>query len=309
MNIHTPKTIGAYEVLRRLRGGAQETELFLARRSGDTTGTVVCIKRVHPNYAENPLFAERFERELELAKKLRHRNIVEVSDFGEDDGHYFVMEYIDGPSLEELLGWGPLSPSVVTYIGIEICRALSFLHHTDQEADRGPLIHSDVTPHNILIGQHDGGVKLSDFGLAKALGRTGAETITRARGKPIYMSPEQLKDEKVSARTDLFSLGLVLWRALIGQHPYVEGRPQTQPVTPMGEWIRDRILRNERRPVHEAAPHAPGALCDAIHGLLQPLPTRIPTAEDAFNILRQVEPLDGHAQLASWVAQTKEEEE
>lgn len=302
-----PATIGHYQILARLPGGAQETELFKAQRLGDTTGTVVCIKRVHPNYSENPLFAERFERELELAQKLRHRNIVEVSDFGEDDGHYFVMEYIDGPNLDELLGAGPLSPSLVTYVGIELCRALSFLHHTDAENDRKPVIHSDVTPHNVLVGRRDGGVKLSDFGLAKALGRTGAETITRARGKPTYMSPEQLNDEKVSARTDLFSLGLVLWRALVGTHPYGEGRPHTRPRTPIGEWIRDRTIANRRRSVAEAAPHAPEALRDAIEGLLQPLPTRTPTAEDVFNVLRKVEPLDGHAQLAAWVAEVSRE--
>ncbi|HJL20078.1 MAG TPA: serine/threonine-protein kinase [Sandaracinaceae bacterium LLY-WYZ-13_1] len=306
--MEVPPTIGRYRILARLTGGAQETELFKAECLGDDSGTAVCIKRIHPNYDENPLFAERFEQELELAQKLRHRNIVEVSDFGEDDGHYFVMEYVDGPNLDELLRAGPLSPALVTYVGIELCRALSFLHHSDPDNDRKPVIHGDVTPHNVLISRRDGGVKLSDFGLAKALGRTGAETITRARGKPTYLSPEQLQDEKVSARTDLFSLGLVLWRALVGAHPYGEGRPHTRPRVDLGEWIRQRTIANERRSVAEAAPHAPEALWDAIEGLLQPLATRTPTAEDVFNVLRQVEPLDGHAQLVAWVARVGAEE-
>jgi len=302
-----PEVIGKYGILARLPGGAQETELFQARRLGEPSAPVVCLKRVHPNYEENPAFAARFARELEFAKRLRHRNLVEVSDFGEDDGHYFVMEYVDGPSLEQLLGVGALPPSLVTYLGIELCRALAFLHHSDPANDRGPVLHGDVTPHNVLIGRREGGVKLSDFGLAKALGWTGAETITRARGKPTYMSPEQLQDEKVSARTDLFSLGLVLWRALVGTHPYGEDRPRTRPPTPLGEWLRQRTIANERRAVAEAAPHAPAALQGAIEGLLQPLAARTPTAEDVFNLLRRVEPLDGHVQLAAWVAQTKGE--
>jgi len=295
----TPKTIDGYTILERLRGG-QETELFKAL---DEAGTLVCIKRVHPNFAEDPLFEQRFKRELDLAQKLRHRNIVEVSGRGECDGYYFAMEYVDGPSLDTLLEAGALSPSLVTYIGIELCRALAFLHHTDPDGGREEaVIHSDVTPDNVLISRHDGGVRLSDFGLAKALARTGAETITRARGKPTYMSPEQMLDQKVSARTDLFSLGLVLWRALVGSHPYAEGRQRSRPPLPVGQWIRRRTLANDRRSTAEAVPHAPPPLCGAIDGLLQPLATRTPAAEDVFNVLRQVEPLDGHAQLAARVA-------
>lgn len=298
--MQTPTTVGKYRILAPLPGGAPETELFKARHHHDDDAPVVCLKRIHPNYDANPLFASRFERELQLAQKLRHRNIVEVSDFGEDDGHYYVMEWVDGPALENLLSAGPLPPGIVTYIGVETCRALAFLHHSDHANQRDPVIHGDVTPHNLLIGRRDGSVKLSDFGVAKALGRTGAETITRVRGKPTYMSPEQLQEEKVSARTDLFSLGLVLWRALVGTHPYGEGRPRTRPPTLISEWIRRRTIANERRSVAEAAPHAPPALRDAIHGLLQPLSSRTPTAEDVHHLLRTVEPLDGHAQLAAW---------
>lgn len=299
-----PTIGGRYRILESLTSGGQ-TEVFKAQRLDDPRGTVVCIKRVHPDYQEHPTFPQRFEAELRLATKLRHRNIVEVSDFGEDEGHYFVMEYLDGPDLDELLQRGPLSPSLVAYIGIELCRALSFLHHSD--VGRGPVIHSDVTPDNVLLGGRDGAVKLSDFGLAKALVRTGAETITRVRGKASYLSPEQLSGGKVSARTDLFSLGLVLWRALIGTHPYAEERPQTRPRISVGEWIHQRTLDNTRRTVADAAPHAPAPLQGAIEGLLQPIATRMPTAEDVFHLLRHVEPLDGHAQLVEWIAQPAEE--
>lgn len=300
----TPATIGDYRVIDLIAGGAQETQLVKAAHVDDPLGTVVCIKRIHPNYSETPMFGARLREELLIAQKVRHRNIVEVSDFGEDEsGHlYYVMEHVDGPNLADLLRAGPLTPDLVTYIGIEACRALSFLHHTDHDNDRPPVMHSDVTPHNLLLGRHDGSVKLSDFGLAKALSRTDAETIARAQGKPTYISPEQYLGQKVSARTDLFSLGLVLWRALVGKHPYAEGHPRTRPRTPLWEWIRDQTIANRRPLAQEAAPHAPAALCDAINGLLQPIESRTPTAESVFRVLRGAEPLDGHAQLAAWVA-------
>ncbi|HHH27101.1 MAG TPA: serine/threonine protein kinase, partial [Polyangiaceae bacterium] len=200
MGLGVPETLGGYRVLERLGGGA-DAELFKARRDD---GTVVCIKRLHPNLSDDPMFEQRFERELKLAQELRHRNIVEVSSHGHEEGYYFVMEYIDGPSLEVLLGAGVLSPPLVIYIGVELCRAFGFLHRTDPETGRKPTIHSDVTPHNILLGR-DGGVKLSDFGLAKAISRTGAETITQARGKVTYLSPEQWMEQPVGSSTDLFS--------------------------------------------------------------------------------------------------------
>lgn len=298
-----PATIGPYEIVERLQAGGAESELFTARRAGDAVGSLVCIKRIHPNFGGSVEFAERYDRELDLARKLRHRNIVEVSGHGEDGGHYFAMEYIDGPSLGALLEWGALSPGLVTYIGIELCRALAFLHHSDASQERGPVIHSDISPENVLLSRRDGAVKLSDFGLAKALGRTGQETITRQRGKPTWMAPEQHLEQKISTRTDLFGLGLVLWRALVGEHPYAAGRPRGRIVV---DWVREQTTQNARRSTGEAAPHAPKALCDAIEGLLQPIERRTPTAEDVFNVLRHVEPLDGHAQLADWIGRVGE---
>ncbi|MBX3275602.1 MAG: serine/threonine protein kinase [Sandaracinaceae bacterium] len=304
MTLDAPRAIGSYFILRRLPGGGPQTELFAAHHRDEPATRLVCLKRIHPNYDDNPLFGPRFEQEMTLARTLRHRNLVEVTDLGHDGGHFFVMEYIDGPSLEDLLSNGTMRPSLVVYVGVELCRALSFLHHSDADTGRGPLIHRDVTPHNVLLSRDDGGVKLSDFGLAKALARTGAETITEAKGKPIYLAPEQLTDDKVGTRADLFSLGVVLWRALIGTHPYGEGRPRDKP---MGEWIFERTLANERRSAADAAPHAPRELAAAIEGLLQPVAARTSSAEDVFATLRQVEPLDGHTQLVEWIARADEE--
>jgi serine/threonine protein kinase len=206
------------------------------------------------------------------------------------------MELVDGPDLSTLLrNAGTLDPSLVAYVGAESARALQYVHRTDPRTGRKPLIHFDVSPQNILIGSN-GGVKLSDFGLARALRRTGAETITATRGKTRYLSPEQWTDEAVSSRSDLFSLGLVLWGALIGTHPYAEGRPMGPG---LDEWIRDHVIANHRRVVRAAAPNAPPALCDAIDGLLQPPADRIATAELLFHTLAPIAPIDGAARLAA----------
>src|SRR5690606_12050481 len=161
--------------------------------------------------------------------------IVAVYDHGEDRGHFYVMELIDGMDLGNLLHRsGPLSPELVVLLGTQLAKALIYVHHSDSQTGRKPLVHWYVTPPNVLIGR-DGAVKLSDFGIAKALRKTGAETITRARGKPWYLSPEQWEGGKVGAHSDLFSLGLVLWRALVGTHPYAEGRPSD---VMLETWIR-----------------------------------------------------------------------
>jgi len=141
-------------------------------------------------------------------------------------------------------------------------------------------------------------VKLADFGLARALGRTGERTLTEARGKLMFWAPEQFADEEIGVETDLFALGLVLWRALIGTQPYAEGRPKGRM---LDEWIAERTMANERRSVVEAAPDASATLQRVIEGLLQPIERRIGSAEELFETLRPVEPLDGHAQLAARV--------
>lgn len=306
-----PDAIGPYVVLGRLGdSAAAQAEVFEAQ---DEHGTPVCIKRIHPSVSEDVEFVARFEAEIELAEMLEHINIVRVSDHGEDGGHYFVMEWIDGVDLGMLLRSelgsgrpGILPPGLVAYLGVELCRALAYVHRSDWTLDeagqrvrrRGPVIHSDISPSNILLSRQ-GFVKLADFGLARALGRTGAKTLTQARGKPMFWAPEQFADEEIGVETDLFALGLVLWRALIGTQPYAEARPRGQM---LNEWIAERTIANERRSVVEAAPDAPATLQRVIEGLLQPIERRIGSAEELFETLRPIEPLDGHAQLAARVA-------
>jgi serine/threonine protein kinase len=271
-----PERIGHYVIRGRLAMGGM-AELFVAQRRG--RGPLVCVKRVLPQHSQDESFVVAFTSEIELAMKLRHPNIIRVHEYGEDDGYYLVMELVQGPDLAALINeHGPLEPNVVAHIGACLARALVFIHHSDGE--RPALIHSDITPHNVLI-DGSGAVKLSDFGLAKALGTTGGATLTKARGKAGYVAPEQLGEGEVSITSgvDLFTLGLVVWQALIGTHPYVESCP---PERKLQRWIPAQLRTNSRRRVIDAAPMAPAGLCDTIEKLLQPLSTRIASAEDVL---------------------------
>lgn len=314
--IELPKAIGPYEVLERVSGaGLAYAEVFKAR---DRHGTIVCVKRLHPSVADSVAFVDRFEDEIDTASRLDHINLVRVSKSGYDDGHYFVMEWMDGMDLGTLLRWlramtggrGVLPPELVAYIGVECCRGLAYLHRSEWGVSdagepartRGPVVHSDISPSNVLLSRQ-GFVKLADFGLAHVLSRTGMRTMAEAEGKPMYWSPEQFADdEDVGVETDLFSLGLVLWRALVGSQPYAERRPRGHD---LNAWVAKRTLAGDRRSVIEAAPQTPPVLARVIEGLLQPLEKRIGTAAELFETLRAIEPLDGHAQLGALVAQAQ----
>lgn len=290
-----PRRIGDYEVLGRVVHG-QAIELFRARDPG---GHLVCIKRLPPNLSDDEDLVLRFDKEIKTALQLRHPNIVAVYEHGEEDGHYFVMEYVDGMDLGAMIRReGRVVPDLVAYLAVQISRAFVYLHHGDhRRSPSGPLVHCDVSPENVLVDRK-GRVKLSDFGMARALPKTGAETITQPRGKLSYLSPEQWRGEKLGTASDLFSLGLVLWTALVGSHPYAEGRPRNRS---LHDWIAERTQANARRSVAEAAPNAPSLLHDVVEGLLQPVGKRIGSAERILHDLELLAPADGQAQLAARV--------
>lgn len=290
--------IGHYDILGRLTEGGM-AELFRARH--EDGGPVVCLKRILPDFVEDEdgTLVRQFTDEVDIAMGLQHPNIVEVFERGQDDGPFFTMELIEGPDLASFLhDKGTLPSELVAYVGSELTRALMYIRRSDPTTGRKPLVHSDVTPHNVLLDP-TGRVLLSDFGLARVLRRTGAETITRARGKVSYMSPEQWLGDPVGSRSDLFSLGLVLWRALIGTHPYAEGRPRTQM---MEAWIQSQTVANARRSAVDAAPAARPELVRAIDRLLQPVEHRLSTADELYDLLSPLAPYDAHERLAKRLA-------
>jgi serine/threonine-protein kinase len=218
-----PPQFGKYRLVRRLAVGGM-AELFLAKAlSLHSFEKLVVVKRILPQFADNEDFIDMFLDEARLAAQLRHPNIVQVYDIGEDQGsQFFTMEYIHGQDLRRLgrnLSKQGRTLPLEHVLSIIIGTAAG-LHHAHKSADMSGhpmnIVHRDVSPANILV-TYEGGVKLVDFGIAKA--RTAQVTTAAGtlKGKIPYMSPEQCRGEALDSRSDLFSLGTLLWEFTVGQ--------------------------------------------------------------------------------------------
>ena len=177
----------------------------------------VAIKRLFPEFAADPSFVERFRREATAAANLNHPNIVAVYDWGSAEGTYYIaMEYIEGNSLAELLrSGGPLAPDRAAAIAMDVAEALGVAH-------TNKVIHRDVKPGNVLLSP-DGQVKVTDFGIAIAAFGGAESNLTQTgavMGTATYFSPEQAQGKPVDHRSDLYSLGVVLYEMLCGRPPF-----------------------------------------------------------------------------------------
>ena len=205
---------GRYELHRRLgRGGM--AEVYLAR--DQLLDRPVAVKVLFPALATDQGFVERFRREAQAAANLQHPNIVSVFDWGEANGTYFiVMEYVEGHTLAEMLrDEGRLHPDRAAEITADIAAALGFAH-------RNRVVHRDVKPGNVLITR-DGGVKVADFGIARALSDSTDQNLTKTgsvMGTATYFSPEQARGAPVDPRSDIYSLGCVLYEMTTGHPPF-----------------------------------------------------------------------------------------
>lgn len=202
---------GRYEVMDRIAEGGMST-VYRARRRDDDT--IVALKILREQYAEDREFVERFAREARSAEALSHPNVVRVFESGRDgDIYYIAMEYVDGPDLRAYLKrFGRLDPADAQRIAISVCEALDYAHHEG-------IVHRDVKPQNILLAP-DGTVKVADFGVARAL---AAVTITEpgvVMGTVQYMSPEQARGAGVGRASDIYALGVVLYEMLTGRLPF-----------------------------------------------------------------------------------------
>src|SRR5262249_27794789 len=166
-------------------------------------------------------FALRFEREARFMASLQHENILHVYDFIKDgDTMYIIMEYVQGIDLYDLLQLTPKLPvDVAAVIGLQIARALHYAHF-------GGTIHRDIKPANIIVS-HQGEVKLMDFGIARDHSLSDLTETGTGVGTPSYMSPEQILGDKLDFRSDIFSLGIVLYQCITGQKPFVEDETRT----------------------------------------------------------------------------------
>jgi hypothetical protein len=217
--------VGRYEIVRRLGAGGM-AEVYLARVRNDPAGASVAIKRLLPSFAHEPRLNEMFVAEARLAATLKHPNIAEVLNVGLDhDVCYFAMEFVDGHDVRTLLAAAedrgrpmPLAISISIMYGTTC--ALAYVHDPKGPHAKLNLVHRDISPSNILVS-NEGAIKLVDFGIARV--ETGASPRTSSgglKGKIPYMSPEQCRARPLDGRSDLFSLGVVLYELTTGSRPF-----------------------------------------------------------------------------------------
>jgi eukaryotic-like serine/threonine-protein kinase len=258
---------GRYQIVRHLARGGM-AEVYLARDL--LLDRPVALKVLFPEFSTDPSFVERFRREARAVANLNHPNIVSVYDWGEEGGTYFiVMEYVEGPTLRDVIrGEGPLFPNRAAEIGAEIAAALEFAH-------RRGVIHRDVKPGNVLIS---GMVKVADFGIARAGDPQESLTQTGAvMGTASYFSPEQAQGLVIDNRSDVYSLGVVLYEMAAGRPPFTGD----SPVAIAYQHVRENALPPSRH-----NPDVPPAL-DAVvmKAMAKDRGDRYPSASDLRNDL------------------------
>jgi serine/threonine-protein kinase len=260
---------GRYRIIRKLGSGGM-ANVYLAE--DEELGRRVAIKILNDRYANDELFIERFRREAKSAAALSHPNIVSIYDRGEAEGTYYIaMEVIEGRSLKEMiLTRGPLPITTALTLAREILDALSFAH-------RHGIIHRDIKPHNILIGER---LKVTDFGIARA----GASQMTEAgsiMGTAQYLSPEQARGAPVTAASDLYSVGIVLYEMLTGKVPFTGDSPIE---------IAMKHLNDPPRPPSRIRPEIPAELDAVVLRVLAKEPEdRYQSAEEFSEDLTRVE--------------------
>lgn len=204
------RKIGTYKILGELgRGGMA----LVYHGAHELLGREVAIKELLPTSAADTETQSRFRREALALANFRHQNIVTLYDLVEkNDSHFMVMEYVDGPTLQELIKEGPLPPEIAAIIGAKIASALEHAHFRR-------IIHRDLKPANVMITK-TGEVKLMDFGIARDESLDALTQEGMAVGTPAYMAPEQVVGQECDARTDVFALGVLLYETLSGERAF-----------------------------------------------------------------------------------------
>jgi serine/threonine protein kinase len=218
---------GPYRLLDRVAVGGM-AEVFKAKRSGvEGFEKIVAVKRILPHLSDNKEFVDMFVNEAKMVAGLTHPNIVQIFDLGKiDKSYYIAMEYVHGRDLRTIMRRAKeKGPKIPLELGLRIvsnvCAALEYAHR--KRDDRGrpmQIVHRDVSPQNILIS-FEGEVKLTDFGIAKAATKASTTDRGALRGKLLYMSPEQAWGKAIDCRSDLFSLGIVLYEMVTDQKPFL----------------------------------------------------------------------------------------
>ncbi|ORT99627.1 Serine/threonine protein kinase PrkC, regulator of stationary phase [Anaerovibrio sp. JC8] len=258
-----------YEIQEHIGGGGMAD---VYRAHDKLLDRSVAVKILHAQFANDAEFIEKFHREAKGAAKLTHQNIVNIYDVGEDEGsHFIVMEYVAGHTLKEYIQEnGCLEPVEAARIARELACALEAAHKNN-------LVHCDIKPHNILI-MDDGHIKVTDFGIARAVSSSTMTYGGNVMGSVHYFSPEQAKGTAITTKSDVYSLGVVLYEMLTGTLPY-NGETSVS--------IALKHLQEEPVPIRQIKPSVPAVLEAIVQKAMNKDPMLRPTSTDMYVDLDQ----------------------
>jgi serine/threonine-protein kinase len=302
----SPRTIGRYVLYGEIAVGGMATVHFgrLIGQAGFARS--VAIKRLHAHYARDPEFVAMFLDEARLAARIVHPNVVPTLDVVVVDEELFlVMEYVRGASLSRLIRNARVAgeyvpPRIASSILTGALHGLHAAHEAkNEQGERLDIVHRDVSPQNVMVGT-DGGARVLDFGVAKAIGRSQTTRDGQLKGKLAYMAPEQIRGEHVSRRTDVYAASVVLWETLAGARLY---RSENE-----GHLIA-KVMEGKPPPPSSHVPGLPPGL-DAIvlRGLDLDPARRFATARDMASELAACVPVAPAEEVGEWVERHAAEE-
>jgi TonB family protein len=302
------ETFGQYTLLERIAVGGM-AEVWKARMRGvEGFQKTVAIKKILPYMTGNTDFISMFIDEAKLAAQLSHPNIVHIYDLGKIGSDYYIaMEYVEGKDLRSLLNAArqhdlPLPLGLALLIAVRLANALGYAHRKrDFDGKEMALVHRDVSPQNVLIS-YDGDVKLCDFGIAKAVSKVGQTQMGALKGKLQYMSPEQARGTQVDARSDIFSLGAVLFEMLTGQRLF-DGDSEMS--------VLEAVRQVKVRPPSQVVPTIPRDIDDIVmHALAGRPEDRFQSAGELEQrleaVLYALKPSPSYSDLAAYVRRVLE---
>lgn len=284
-------TLDKYEVLQKVGEGGMAT-VYRGRHT--TLGRDVAIKVLHPHLSSSTRNRKRFAREARAIEHLRHDNILEIFDYSgaEAEDCYIVTEFVGGRTLTDLMiEHGRLPGELTAIIGVALARALAYAHHSH-------VLHRDLKPDNVML-RFDGTIKLMDFGIARFLDESQVTMTGALVGSPAFMSPEQAREQNLDARSDLFSLGTLLFYLASGHLPFTGSNPSI---------ILKNIIEGNRVELGEVRPSISASLIDVVERLLQvDREERFTTADEVEHLLResltevQIDPDEAQWTLTAWL--------
>jgi serine/threonine-protein kinase len=299
------RPIGQYLLFGEIASGAAATVHFGRLSGASGFGRTVAIKRLRPQYAEDPDFAQMFLDEARLAARIHHPNVVPTLDVVQDEeGLFLVMEYVHGESLGNLMSAARMAKSkpnvrVVAAVMSGVLHGLHAAHEaTDEQGQPLGIVHRDVAPQNILVGA-DGVPRVLDFGVAKAVAREQSRRQGQVKGRLQYMAPERLQNKPATQQSDVYAAAVVTWELLTGQPLFANSQAA----------IVTAVLKAPIKAPSELADHVPSELDRIVLRGLEPDATsRYQTALEMAVELEKCAGVASAAEVGEWVASLAHDE-